>query len=969
MIPINAILTALSAACRSQPLSNKVLIAPSLAAGHALRGALTQAGDSWFNLRVATTLSLARDIAEPVLLSAGHKPAGRGELCAILEAGITSLQSAGNFTYFAGLDSSVDLAGLLYPTIQELRLAALHAAGLDPASFVNLEKGREVIALLGFYESQLKRLQLADNAALFQAAANLSGSIQPMHILFPVSLQASHLEVSFLDALSAHHMLTILPQEVTPGLQLPDLPLVRSLAAPAAFPSQVDIFHGYGQSAEAREVLRRIQSSGIALDEATVAVTDSSYSAVFHDLSQSLNIPVTFGQGVPILHTAPAQLLQGLLGWIGSNWLDTRLIDILQSGCLQLGGTSALVRMLREERPGWGRERYERLLTRRRAALSAKPDEREEKFLALLEDILSVIPRPLTDDFFCLATLAQALQQILRRHSRTASETDGQALAALTSGLDDLTLRQCQLPLAAALERLSHLLETLRVCESGPRAGSLHVTDIHSALWQHRAHTFVVGLDMNAFPGSGLQDPVLLDTERTSLSPHLPLAAGKPLHRQYILGALLASRLGPVTLSYSSYDTAQGRAAAPAAFLLHAFRQIRGDETLDYSALEKHLGAPAAFHPADPAHALTPVEWWQHQALSDRPRSTDTLLDCHPVLREGYLAEIARQTPDFGIFDGYVGPRPDGDIPVSASALETLARCPFAYYVEYVLRLRPVEETEEDQGVWLDAAQRGSLLHDVYCTYMRRVYDGNSTPNRALLDRVADEVIEKWRQEIPPPGELAFHYQRQDIMDSLDVYWQVEAELLPRGKPTWFEYPMGLGPERVAEAGCGSADPVPLTLGPGRRFLVKGSIDRIDQIKPHTYAVWDFKTGGTWGFDDRLSLQGGKRLQYALYAWALEEHLRQSGADPQARVVRGGYVFPTEKGEGRVVEASTADRTELAQVLDILYDIIKSGSFTVSTAADACKYCRYNYACGGETARSRARARTGGEEEDTDDDI
>src|SRR4029078_4257300 len=64
-----------------------------------------------------------------------------------------------------------------------------------------------------------------------------------------------------------------------------------------------------------------------------------------------------------------------------------------------------------------------------------------------------------------------------------------------------------------------------RVLGSGPRPGCLHVDSIYSGGVSGRGHTFILGLDDSRFPGAGLQDPLLLDSERRQVSPQLMTAA------------------------------------------------------------------------------------------------------------------------------------------------------------------------------------------------------------------------------------------------------------------------------------------------------------------------------------------------------------------------------------------------------------------------------------------------------------
>jgi len=60
---------------------------------------------------------------------------------------------------------------------------------------------------------------------------------------------------------------------------------------------------------------------------------------------------------------------------------------------------------------------------------------------------------------------------------------------------------------------------------------------------------------------------------------------------------------------------------------------------------------------------------------------------------------------------------------LSCSAIETYAANPYAFFLQYILRARRPEEMLRDQLKWLDPAQRGSLLHEVFQLFARRIKD------------------------------------------------------------------------------------------------------------------------------------------------------------------------------------------------------------------------------------------------------
>lgn len=960
---MNTILSHLAEIIRQHPLTEKILVAPSHAAGHMLLDSLVSQGRAWFNLRVTTPLQLALELAQPILAEQQITLATPGQLRALLEQELSAMEEKNELKYFANLRSSSDLTAILLPPLLELRLAGVEAPNI--ASFIDPEKGRELGSLLQSLDSQLAINRLADQARVFSLACSLDSTTnthsKPLYLI-PQDISCSALELAFLQSLQNPH---ILPSEPVVGLtpakrdfiaehdNKPTSPFsyLYSLAdAPAQTPN-LKLFQSYGVHNECREVLRRLKAENIPLDHAVVAcTTPGTYIPQFLSLSQSLGVPMTFGAGYSVLYTRPGKLLQSLLRYLASNYLDSELIRLLQSGAAKISSVPHCVRMLRKLKIGWGRERYSKL-----AALTEKeaPDESDLDLHKFVSTLFAELPEP-RNGSISLPSLCCGLSAILEQYARVTSETEGQALLAIRSEFSEVALTKgVTLPFLTAIERISHTLEGINVGASLPIPSHLHVSSYDAANWQSRQHTFVVGLDSGSFPGTGLQDPILLDKERQVLSSALKLRALEPSRNLYNMVQFLASRRGAVTLSFACHDTIEGRGSSPCSLLLQAYRLQQQRPTADYSELLQALGSPVCYSPLNPSACLSEDEWWMVHALSGTVKTDlDSVLACYPDLLAGVEAEECRNSLRFTPYDGAVEGVAGLTITASATELELLAKCPFAYYLRYILKLYPIEETQEDTSVWLDPAERGSLLHEAYCTYMRTIASIDGEQDKALLYNIADQVIAEYRLAIPAPSDLVYEYQRREILNSLAVFWRIETELTTI--PLYFEVPFGLGEAAVTKAGFGSAEPIELKLGDGRSIRLKGIIDRIDLAKPHCYEVWDFKTGSTYGYDERFYLKAGTQMQHALYSWALEEMLHHTGLDPAAQVTTAGYLFPTEKGEGLRVPRHQRDRTVISSALTTLLDIVEQGAFCATHDDGRCKFCDYVPVCRGKIATERA---------------
>jgi ATP-dependent helicase/nuclease subunit B len=747
------------------------------------------------------------------------------------------------------------------------------------------------------------------------------------------------------------------------------------------------LFHAYGATNEAREVLRRLIAMPAPLDTVAVAYTGSEYIQVFYSLCQRAGFEMTASDGIPTCLTRPGKALKGIVDWIKSDFSANVLRRMLIEGsiCLRPGrGELELppldaAEILRDSGIGWGRERYSRLtayterMTGELAGLEdgdGKCSCQEKVELAAqldsaMQDILSLIPDPDAAGSVDFGKFVAAIAAALRKLARTGNELDVLALNGLLLLLGEIArMASFSLSLEDALDRMADAVNKLSVGASSPKPGALHLAPYRSLIWTGRPNTFVVGLDANSFPGGVSQDPVLLDSERKLIHPELPLGCDRPRLRQYEMLTALYSRDGRVSLSYPSFDVVENRVNLPSSLLLRTFRLLKNDTSMDYSDLQRFLGNPAGYCPHDHGQALDETEWWLERLLAGCLADDPALVrQCYRNVDRGQAVLSARQGATPTEYDGMVSAAGDAIVrrgnhsTMSCSRIEYLAGCPFAYFLRYVLRLNPPEKVAYDPGRWLEPMERGLLLHELYCNFMkeivRRKQRVSSTAHRNMMYEMADKLIDRHRMVTPPPGEVVFNREVRDIRDSCDVFLTVEESDI-ESAPVFFEVPFGL-PGKMSGKDMGSADPVRIDLGSGVSFSLRGQIDRIDRVSKDVYCIWDYKTGSSWGYEGRRYLCRGRQIQHALYAIAAEKMLKNRfGGSP--RVESSGYYFPTRKGEGRRAVRPESDRSLITSLMGHLFDILKNGTFLATDDGEACGYCDYAEVCDQKRAVSRAKA-------------
>jgi CRISPR/Cas system-associated exonuclease Cas4 (RecB family) len=776
-----------------------------------------------------------------------------------------------------------------------------------------------------------------------------------------------------------------------------DLERMAWLFAPEEAPGpfhddSVDIFQAVGTTNECREVLRRIFHQNIPLDQVEIIhPPGDTYPSIFFVLSAKAGLKVTYADGVPLAFTAPGAVFRGLIDWIENNYQVTDLCRMIEGGSLKLSrkqdsespSPHKISRYLKSAMIGWERERYlSRLESLRKGIESRAKLDEEDKENAhrkqaetslkkvqwienLLRQFFKLIPTEDEEGLFDLGLLCEGISHFIRKYSRIKDELDREALPMLLGRLNEVSqMAIAKVSRDEAFEWLRSLAEGISVGASYPMPGHIHLSSYWSGGHSGRGMTFVVGLDQSDFPGAGHQDPILLDEEREAISDDLPTSTDSLKEKLFAMGSLLASLRGKIVFSYSSYDIIEERQSFPSSLLLQVYRVVEGNPGLDYSALISALPEASGYLPEDLGKVFDEIDWWLSRLGSDGRLldGRESIRRNFPDLNRGIEAVESRAAALLTWFDGVVAvderefnPVWNKDIVMSASRLELLATCPFSYFLQYVLGVRKPDELEYDQSRWLDALQRGSLLHKIFCRFMQELRKREESPSlnahRPLIESIAEDIITQTKEEIPPPSEGIFAREKQELMDTLQVFLKSEEGREMSLKPVLFEAAFGMQTEK----GEGMEEPAVIDVDKDHSLQLRGKIDRVDHIRENLYRVVDYKTGSYSVYDKLESFGRGRILQHALYRLAAEQILERLGFEKVALVIQSGYYFPTRRGEGKEVLVDEVDRRKLRELLLELIGILALGNFIVNPDV-SCEYCDFVPVCPAE-APAKAKAK------------
>jgi ATP-dependent helicase/nuclease subunit B len=874
-------------------------------------------------------------------------------------------------------------------SIETLRLEAIDSPSLRCAGFEDLRKRNLLADIYSLYEQKLRHAKLADAADVFgRAAHGLSRGtlhLPKATIVLMPGLSLHGLAGKFLNMLRDRG--AIIPQtDSIVGLQRPRFVLAPSVDAEAstklsrlyaldyaptramseaiAVSAGIDLFAASNPLHEIKEVLRRAIAHGYRWDEVEIIATDANlYGCALDSLARRLAIPVSYAIGLPVERTRPGRVVSAYLRWIQEDFREADMRTLLESGDIAPGGEHrnvdgvSLARRLRKLRVGWGRERY---LAHIEAALAAETlsetDEAQaeapsvtaelQALRSLLEPVLDATP---------------AIPDRLRPHARRISPAAiGNGLLSLLqfTVIDHDVDRIAAERITARLERVratmtremlfSSALAALRdrlnvrvpaVGATGPAPwtaspGHIHLSNIEHGGFTGRRAVFVVGLDAGRFPGTGGLDPLLTDEDRRRIASTLTTSSERVAEAQYRFAALFARLRGSVTLSYAAYDAVEGRKLSPSATMLQAYRLAIGNTGANYEDLRTALGALATAVPQRDASIDQDDVWLAAMADGGLMRSSqETVRAAFAGLDRGLRARAERAGKEPSRFHGLIGtrdsldPRISRDV-LSASRLETLGACGLRYFYQYVLGIRPPDIAAFDPTLWLDARNRGSLLHDVYEHTLRAARAQSVEVLTSEFEHLALRVLEaecvKWRERVPPPSDTVYEREVGELRQDVAAF----ADMCRNDGARWLELEL--------QFGWGGREPVRIELASGS-ILLGGRIDRIDRLEDDRLLVIDYKTGGTSQYN-ALAFHGGRRLQHFLYSVAAEQLLGKP-------VARMEYRFPTKGAESDSAPYELAALAGGRELIDLLLDNVAAGRFLPTDNPDDCTFCDFGECC------------------------
>ncbi|MEX0586914.1 MAG: PD-(D/E)XK nuclease family protein, partial [Pirellulales bacterium] len=603
--------------------------------------------------------------------------------------------------------------------------------------------------------------------------------------------------------------------------------------------------------------------------------------------------------------------------------------------------------------------------------------------------------------------LRQELRDVPPRNSDTIA---WQAIVKHFAALDRLDQALGESPRPLTRRGLLNWLVDLAQHESLPRpfddSGRVRVLSAATARTIAARHFYLAGMSEQAFPSPERAGLLANDADYRFLAgvadqdfaTSVPLASpvqSRSQDEMLLFYEVLTRAEESLTISYPALDD-KAQQLPPSPYVTEILRTL-GDDARRVKTTQPHLS------PIPSANTPLNLNDWRLQAVaqavgndrdlrllagifqsnstSSEPGRPRPRLDMSPALEAGLRITHARQRrEDFGPAEGLLSSpaaaaqlarRFGSQHDWSPSQWERYATCPYKFYLEDVLRLRPLGELSLET----DFARRGSYLHRVLAEFHRRwlamPHDSRTAAaeQKAIRQTHFSQVLDA---ELPTPqpgsyeGALLELDRRQiskwgdayvDRLADYEALWNVGD---PPPTPKHFE--LRFGPPRRGEAGPvdeSSIDtPFLYDIG-GETIRVTGRIDRIDvgRIDGRTvFNVIDYKSGKKPALKDDHILSG-ERLQLPVYCVAAQVVL--FGDENAAPLAAGYWTMAAgfdNKGSLQVHQAvdgvlNESDRWKTIEPLirkrigELIHNI-RAGNFPVFNRDDKCtSTCDFHTTC------------------------
>ncbi len=626
------------------------------------------------------------------------------------------------------------------------------------------------------------------------------------------NLQLSQVERQFVDKIPEER-LTIINVNKPQGVDTPRNAFYQNKVISEEhinFPSCVNC---QNIGTEIRWAFQYLIENSIPAEEAVIVCPDIAYGLRVAEEGKILGIGVDSAFGMPASMTKTSLLIRCLLDWEKRNYDVEALKPALISGAMALYDKNKrkpvvsglkMLHIFRSKNIGWGAERWKQL-----ANSEDEQNSLAGKMMSELVSFFEMADRP-------ARTIALQLFALLNQCMPKGIESE-----FYLNVVDEISrIYNGDMSASHYLSIVDSVASSYRIdSQTSETPKHVYCCRYEDAMYVDRPHFIMLGMNWNVFNKLDQEFPLLHDEEKAKLSSSLRLVGDNAFERRYAVLELLSNRKDArVVFSRARMDYVGGEELMAASIYDDAAKQYPDGKAPQINILERK--------------PLTDLDIYIKSGLMTNVNDFSKDDEQEIMWKQNFANRIW-----------------------SATALETAYDCPRKFILKHQMGISDEcpESLEQFSHVWLDAINRGKIIHKILESYFKTIAPRVDNVDETLLKKLVEEIVEKYKTAFPVPANITDVSSEVDSI--LDVAIQ-EAKEHVRDKKR-----RTIG----TEIEFGDTEPLELSFG-AYTIRIKGRIDRVDQTD-EGFEIIDYKSGKTSNFREKIDF----KLQYYLYTLAWEK--------------------------------------------------------------------------------------------------
>ncbi len=378
----------------------------------------------------------------------------------------------------------------------------------------------------------------------------------------------------------------------------------------------------------------------------------------------------------------------------------------------------------------------------------------------------------------------------------------------------------------------------------------------------------ILGANQGIFPNNSVKNSLLASSDKQKLEDYgISLNDDEiksAVEENYLVYSMVCCPVDKTFILYSE-KTASGGGLEPSAFISTIKNRIGNVSESKYNPLSDELFYPVTEESA--VHLMSDLYEDSFETIRDSVKDVDTLKGKIDAFNIDSIGDDFRVTAENS--DKLFGE----NIYLSASKFDNFHSCKLLYFFRYGLntgKIRPAD---------LNAAQRGTIVHFVLETLIKKYKKGFGDLDRREISLAVDEAIDEYLSMISGLDAVStprFKFLISKISKAVKeiAYHMAEEFKQSKFEPAFCELEIGRD---------GDIPEMRFPIEKGEMVLT-GKIDRVDTFK-NVIRIVDYKTGSKqFDFSDTLY---GLNMQMLIYLYAIIKNPKKILDDAKA----GGILY------------------------------------------------------------------------------